>query len=187
MQVSYRDSAAVGGSTKELEEPHPALSVRTSNKERRKHSSSKNNYSRCDSFDEVLENLPEKSLPNYRVKTGKNPIQSREAVRSRACSVEEGSERKHPELCRVQTVPMQSEQSGTNYHKPCSRKTSSDNFVLTHLDPQVDNRAALKPSLLKKKKTLGILFSFNTMLSKKREKIQKETAKYKSEQEKSQH
>ena len=69
-----------------------------------------------------------------------------------------------------------------NEPTPLERRSSYDNYVMTHLDPQVDSRAAVKPSLLKKKKTLGILFSFNNMLSKKRERILRDSVKYKQEQ-----
>jgi len=43
-----------------------------------------------------------------------------------------------------------------------------------NLDPKVDKRAAVKPSLVKKKKnTTGIRFSMNYMLAKKAQKINK--------------
>ena len=62
-----------------------------------------------------------------------------------------------------------------------NKKSGCENFVATHLDPTVDNRSAVKPSMLKKKKTLGIIFSFNNMLMKKRERVQRELARQKCE------
>ena len=69
-----------------------------------------------------------------------------------------------------------SENSSSN-----NRKSTHNNFVSTHLDPRVDNRSVVKPSLLKKKKTLGIIFSFNNMLRNKKERVQREMAKQKNE------
>lgn len=194
MQVSYQQSSSVGGSTEELDEPHPALSIPASKKQSRKHSlnstsSTKSDYNRAGSFDSVLESVPDGSplqtCREHPETTSDKKVPIRGPVRTRACSAEDEGVRRQPELGRVQSMIDYGEQMANNRHKSCERKVSSENFVLTHLDPQIDNRSALRPSLLKKKKTLGILFSFNTMLSKKREKIQKETAKLKSEQEKS--
>ena len=40
-----------------------------------------------------------------------------------------------------------------------------------NLDPQIDKRSAVKPSLVKKKKNTGVRFSLNYMLQKKQQKI----------------
>ena len=39
------------------------------------------------------------------------------------------------------------------------------------MDPQVDKRSAVRPSLVKKKKNTGVRFSLNYMLQKKQQKI----------------
>ena len=39
------------------------------------------------------------------------------------------------------------------------------------MDPQVDKRSAVRPSLVKKKKNTGVRFSLNYVLQKKQQKI----------------
>lgn len=46
-----------------------------------------------------------------------------------------------------------------------------------YLDPKVDHRAAVKPSLVKKKRNQGILFTLNNMLNKKAEKMNRSKKK----------
>ncbi|XP_078485492.1 pleckstrin homology domain-containing family A member 1 isoform X2 [Ciona intestinalis] len=55
--------------------------------------------------------------------------------------------------------------------------SKSANYVVNNLDPIVDVRAAVKPSTVKKKKNPGILFSLNTMLTRKADKMNKNSKK----------
>jgi len=53
----------------------------------------------------------------------------------------------------------------------------SYNSVMNNLDPKIDCRAAVKPSSIKKKKNTGILFSLNTMLNRKADKMNRPAPK----------
>ena len=56
-------------------------------------------------------------------------------------------------------------------------KPNHGTFLSNRLNA-IDTRSAIKPSAVKKKKNPGVLFSFNTMLSKKQDKIEREKARY---------
>ena len=60
-----------------------------------------------------------------------------------------------------------------------SKPKSNNAFAISaRLNSQIDTRSAIKPSAVKKKKNPGVLFSFNTMLTKKQDRIDREKARF---------
>jgi len=61
---------------------------------------------------------------------------------------------------------------------PASSAKANNAAAGARLHSQIDTRAAIKPSAVKKKKNPGVLFSFNTMLTKKQDRIDREKARF---------
>ena len=83
-----------------------------------------------------------------------------------------------PESVNLSTLADQSWILKSSSTAAASTSAKPSNTVATRLHSQVDTRAAIKPSAVKKKKNPGVLFSFNTMLTKKQDRIDREKARF---------
>ena len=82
-----------------------------------------------------------------------------------------------PESVNLSALADKSWQPG-DIATPSVVKLHQAHLVTNRLRSHVDTRSTIKPSAVKKKKNPGVLFSFNTMLSKKQDKIEREKARY---------
>ena len=83
-----------------------------------------------------------------------------------------------PESVNLSTLADQSWILKSSNTAAASTSAKPPNAVATRLHSHVDTRAAIKPSAVKKKKNPGVLFSFNTMLTKKQDRIDREKARF---------
>ena len=181
---TFRESSALSGSAEILSERQsPLLSPRFFDKTRKKSSLSRFAFPRSsqDSVGQSTHSSTDSLDRDFAFETEKPVKQFSLPVALVEATSQVTDAHKDPSSKRSSTVSSNISTDTGSDKMQRNRRSGHENFVSSRLDPQVDSRSAVKPSLLKKKKTLGIIFSFNNMLMKKREKMQKEMARQASE------
>ncbi|XP_076813040.1 pleckstrin homology domain-containing family A member 1-like isoform X2 [Clavelina lepadiformis] len=202
-QVADREGFSLGRSFDKLDEAHIGGHRPLSHFEKRTSShsiglqgSSQDSigYNTCsnDSLDNILESpslkiSEKKKAKAHRRADSEVTFLTTHTVESMTSNIRLGKQLYDPSTYHLENIQSGPETKVLNQRSssvelsqssPSSSRFPSANYVASHLDPKVDLRSAVKPSSVKKKKNSGIMFSLNTMLNRKQDRIKKEKTYY---------